>query len=47
MTIGSRSPVFPSHALALRIGPDVTGCGEDPTRTLLPFNGGVVTAWPR
>ena len=46
VTIRDRTRVFPSHALALRIAPDLTGCGAG-GRTVLPIANGKLTAWPR
>jgi hypothetical protein len=46
ITIKDRTRVFPSHALALRIAPTVTGCGTS-TPTVLPVANGKVTAWPK
>jgi hypothetical protein len=46
VTVTDRSHVFPSHALALRIAPDVAGCGGG-GRTVLSIANGTVTAWPR
>jgi hypothetical protein len=45
LAVGSRTRVFPSHALALRIAPDVAGCGA-PGRTTLPVATGKITVWP-
>jgi hypothetical protein len=44
-TIRERSGIFPSHALALRIAPDLTGC-ETGGRTVLPITNGQLSAWP-
>jgi hypothetical protein len=41
-----RTRVFPSHALALHIAPDLTGCGAG-GQTVLPIANGKLTAWPR
>ena len=46
VTVPDRTRVFPSHALALRIAPDVTGCGAG-GQTVLPIANGKLTAWPR
>ncbi len=46
VTVMDRAHVFPSHALALRIAPDVAGCGVG-GRTVLPVASGKVTVWPR
>jgi hypothetical protein len=46
MTVPDRTRVFPSHALALRITPDVGGCGAG-GRTVLPIANGKLTTWPR
>jgi hypothetical protein len=45
VTVSSRTRVFPSHALALRIAPDVAGCGAS-GRTTLPVATGKITVWP-
>src|SRR5262249_26524682 len=45
LTVRSRARVFPSHALALRIAPDVAGCGAG-GRTMLPAANGKITVWP-
>lgn len=46
VTVRDGARAFPSHALALRIAPDATGCGAG-GRTVLPIANGTVTAWPR
>ena len=46
VTLRDRTRVFPSHALALRIAPDLTGCGAGGP-TVLPIANGKLTAWPR
>ena len=46
LTVPDRTRVFPSHALALRIAPDVAGCGPGGS-TVLPVANGKLTAWPR
>jgi hypothetical protein len=46
VTVPDRTRVFPSHALALRITPDVTGCGAGGPTALSVANG-KLTAWPR
>jgi hypothetical protein len=43
-TTARRARAFPSHALALRIAPDLTGCSAG--STTLTIAGGKVTAWP-
>jgi hypothetical protein len=45
LTVRSRARAFPSHAVALRIAPDVGGCGAG-TPTILPAAAGTVTVWP-
>jgi hypothetical protein len=45
LTVRARARVFPSHALALRIAPDLTGCGTG-GRTMLSVATGNVTVWP-
>lgn len=45
VTVRKGTRVFPSHALALRIAPDVAGCGAG-GRTVLPIANGQITAWP-
>ena len=42
LSVRRRARVFPSHALALRIAPDVAGCGE---RNTLSVTTGKVTVW--
>ena len=44
-TIRDRTRVFPSHEVALRIAPTVTGCGTAGP-AVLPIAGGRVTVWP-
>ena len=46
VTVPDRARVFPSHALALRIAPDVTACNVGGP-TVLPVANGKLTAWPR
>jgi hypothetical protein len=46
VTIPDRTRIFPSHAIALRIAPDVMGCGAG-APTVLPIANGKLTAWPR
>ena len=46
LTVPDRTRVFPSHALALHIAPDLTGCGGG-GQTVLPITNGKLTAWPR
>lgn len=45
-TVRDRTRVFPSHALALRLTPDLVGCGAS-GRTVLPIANGRLTAWPK
>jgi hypothetical protein len=42
--VRDRTRVFPSHALALRIAPDLAGCGSG-APTVLPIANGRVTGW--
>jgi hypothetical protein len=46
VAISDRARAFPSHALALRITPDLASCGAD-GQTVLPITNGKLTAWPR
>ncbi len=46
VAIWDRARVFPSHALALRITPDLASC-EAGSQTVLPIANGKLTAWPR
>jgi hypothetical protein len=46
LTVPDRTRVFPSHALALRIAPDLGHCGIGGL-TVLPIANGKLTAWPR
>jgi hypothetical protein len=46
ITVPDRTRVFPSHALALRIAPDLTGCGAG-APTVLPIANGKLTVWPQ
>jgi hypothetical protein len=46
VTVSDRARVFPSHALAFRIAPDVTSCGPGGL-TVLPVTNGKLTAWPQ
>jgi hypothetical protein len=46
VTVPDRTRVLPSHALALRITPDVAGCGAGGQTVLLIANG-KLTGWPR
>ena len=45
LAVRPRARAFPSHAVALRIAPDVAGCGAS-APTTLPVAGGKITLWP-
>jgi hypothetical protein len=45
LAVRSRARVFPAHALALRIAPDVAGCGAG-GRTTVSVTTGKITVWP-
>lgn len=45
LTVRPRARVFPSHALALRLAPDLADCGGG-GRTTLAVTSGKITVWP-
>jgi hypothetical protein len=41
LTASASGTAFPAHAIALRLPPDATGCGD-----IAPISAGRVTVWP-